>query len=419
MATLKIKKIEGREIISSGGDPTVEACVTLSSGVSAKASVPFGVSDGTHEAYILHDNDPKRFRGKGMLKAVRNVSTIINKTLQGMPIADLKNIDHAMLHKDGTKNKSKLGGNALLAVSIACARASAEAAQRPLYSHLRKAFGLPFSGWVLPKPMMVTIEGGRHADRSTDFQEYMLTPIANKKRRELIRMGLEAYASVRDILKKKGYATNVGNEGAFTPPLPSNESPLPILVEGIKQAGYRPGKDIALSLDPAVSEVYTKGMYVMRLDKKRFTASQMTSLFSKWIAKYPIVTLEDPLAEDDWDNWSMLFQKLSKKVKIVGDDLTVTNKERLQEAIDRKAINTILIKPNQIGTVTEMMDTIRLAAKNNIGTIISHRGGGETGDTFIIDLGVAANSLYYKIGPTRGERTEKYNRLLEIEDELF
>jgi len=277
---------------------------------------------------------------------------------------------------------------------------------------------LPYTSYILPKPMMVTIEGGRHADRSTDFQEYLLTAVANKKRSELIRMTLESYMAVRDILKQKGYSANVGNEGAFTPPLKSNEAPLAILVAGIKKAGYRPGKDVAISLDPAASEVYKKGMYVLPLDKKKYTATQMIGLFAMWLKKYPIVTLEDPLSEDDWANWTKLFSKLKNKAIIVGDDLTVTNVERLKRAIKEKVMNAILIKPNQIGSVTETIDTLVTAHAHNIKSIISHRGGGETSDAFIIDLGVAVNAAYYKIGPTRGERTEKYNRLLEIEEEI-
>lgn len=413
-----ITSIKGREIISSGGDPTVEAVVKLSNGITASASVPFGVSDGVHEAFILHDGDTKRYRGKGMLKAARNITNVFGPLLKGTNIIKHQAIDQMMLSKDGTKNKTRLGGNAILAVSIATARAGALATHTPLYAYLRRVYRLPFKNYSLPKPMMVTIEGGRHADNSTDFQEYMLTAVANKKRRELIRMTLESYMAVRDILKARGYSTNVGNEGAFTPPLPKNESPLPILVAGIKKAGYKPGKDIAISIDPAASEVYKNKKYKLAIEKRSLSAKQMTQFFERWINKYPIVVLEDPLAEDDWENWVALYKKVGKKVKVVGDDLTVTNVDRLQEAIDRKAINSILIKPNQIGSVSETIKTIMHAHNNNIGTVISHRGGGETADTFIIDLGVAANSLWYKIGPTRGERTEKYNRLLAIEDEL-
>lgn len=413
-----IKKIIGYEILSSGGDPTVEATVLLSNGMSASASVPFGASDGTHEAFILLDKDQRRYRGKGMLKAAKNISTTLSTVLKGKSIAQPRALDLLMLQKDGTQNKTSLGGNAILAVSIAIARAGALAAKKPLYSYLRTAYKLRFKGWKLPKPMMVTIEGGRHADNSTDLQEYMLTPIANLKRRELVRMGIECYMAVKDILKEKNLSINVGNEGAFTPHLPNNESPLPILVEGIKRAGFVPGKDVAISLDPAASELFKNGWYHLALDKKTFSSNDMTALFSRWIATYPIVTLEDPLHEDDWKGWSSLFQILHEKVRIVGDDLTVTNPKRLQQAIDTKSIDTILIKPNQIGTVSETLDTCSLAFRNGLDTIISHRGGGETGDTFIMDLGVAVNALYYKVGATRGERTEKYNRLLAIEHEL-
>jgi enolase len=413
-----IVRITGREILSSGGNPTIEARVELSNGIRATASVPYGESSGAHEAFMLLDHDKKRYRGNGMKKAARNISTTLNTLLRGTQITKLRAIDDMMIAKDGTKNKSRLGGNAILAVSIACARAGAHATHTPLYSYLRKVYRLPYTSYILPKPMMVTIEGGRHADRSTDFQEYLLTAVANKKRSELIRMTLESYMAVRDILKLKGYSTNVGNEGAFTPPLKSNEAPLAILVAGIKKAGYRPGKDVAISLDPAASEVYKKGMYILPLDKKKYTATQMIGLFAMWLKKYPIVTLEDPLSEDDWTNWAKLFSKLRKKVMIVGDDLTVTNVERLKRAIKEKVMNVILIKPNQIGSVTETIDTLVMAHAHHIQSIISHRGGGETADSFIIDLGVAVNAAYYKIGPTRGERTEKYNRLLEIEEEI-
>jgi len=418
MSVPTIVRIIGREILSSGGNPTVEARVELSNGIHATASVPYGESSGIHEAFILLDGDKKRYRGNGMKKAARNISTTLHTLLRGTQITKLRAIDDMMIAKDGTKNKSRLGGNAILAVSIACARAGALVTHTPLYSYLRKIYRLPYKTYVLPKPMMVTIEGGRHADRSTDFQEYLLTAVANKKRSELIRMTLESYMAVRDILKKKGYSTNVGNEGAFTPPLKSNEAPLAILVAGIKKAGYHPGKDVAISLDPATSEVYKNGMYVLPLDKKKLKASQMTQLFESWLKKYPIVTLEDPLAEDDWANWAKLFSKLKKRVVIVGDDLTVTNVERLKRAIKEKVMNAILIKPNQIGSVTETIDTLVTAHAHNIQSIISHRGGGETSDAFIVDLGVAVNASYYKIGPTRGERTEKYNRLLEIEEEI-
>ncbi len=418
MALPTIIRISGREILSSGGNPTIEACVELSNGIRATASVPYGVSSGSHEAFILLDGDKKRYRGMGMKKAARNISTTLHTLLRGTQITKLRAIDEMMIAKDGTKNKSRLGGNAILAVSIACARAGALATHTPLYSYLRKAYRMPFATYILPKPMMVTIEGGRHADDSTDFQEYLLTAVANKKRSELIRMTLESYMAVRDILKQKGYSTNVGNEGAFTPPLKSNEAPLGILVAGIKKAGYRPGKDVAISLDPATSEVYKKGKYVLPLDKKTLNADQITVMFTRWLQKYPIVTLEDPLSEDDWVNWTKLYAKLKKKVMIVGDDLTVTNVDRLRRAIREKVMNAILIKPNQIGSVSETIDTLVLAHTHNIKSIISHRGGGETADAFIIDLGVAANASYYKIGPTRGERTEKYNRLLEIEEEV-
>ncbi len=414
-----IKNVTAREILSSGGDPTIEAKVTLSSGLSAVASVPFGASAGSHEAFVLCDGDKRRYRGRGMRKAVRIVRTVLARILKGKSIADVKRLDQRMIAKDGTPNKRRLGGNAILAVSIATHRAAAMHSRTPLYAFLRRAYRLPFHRYILPKPMMVTIEGGRHADNSTDFQEYMLTPIAEKSRADLVRMGIESYMAVRDILKSRGYATNVGNEGAFTPPLPTNESPLAILVAGIQKAGFRPGKDVGISLDPAASELYAKGMYCLPLEKRQLTSAQMTQRFRRWIAKYPIVTLEDPLAEDDWEGWQALYAALGSRVPIVGDDLTVTSSERLQKAIDLQAINTILIKPNQIGSVSETIETIVLGHKNGIGSIISHRGGGETCDTFIMDLGVAVNALYYKVGATRGERTEKYNRLLEIEEELY
>ncbi|MBN2421589.1 phosphopyruvate hydratase [Candidatus Woesearchaeota archaeon] len=414
-----IKSVHAREILSSGSAPSLEVKVVLESGAEGRASVPYGASAGIHEAFVLLDNDRKRFLGKGMLTAVKNINNIIGKKLIGMNAFNQRSIDETMIKLDGTANKKKLGANAILGVSLAVARAAANENKQSLYEYIRQTFELPINTYRLPNPMMVVIEGGKHADKSTDFQEYMISPIGNKSLKENVRAGIEVYLHLKKLLKEKGYSVNVGSEGAFAPNgLESNESPLNLLAEAIKKAGYTPGKDVAISLDPAASEVFQGNKYQLKKEDKELSSEELIDYFMKWLNKYPIITLEDALHEDDWENWPKLMEKAGNKIAIIGDDLTVTNPERLQKAIDMKAINSILIKLNQIGTLSETVDCCMLARKNGFMTVVSHRGGGETNDTSMIDLAVAVNSGFVKVGPSRGERVCKYNRLMEIEEEL-
>ncbi|MDP3244780.1 MAG: phosphopyruvate hydratase [bacterium] len=416
---MRIKKIKAREILSSGATPSLEVKVTLNDGSVGVASVPFGVSAGTHEAFVLLDGDKKRYGGKGMLKAVANVNKkIAPKLIDKNPLAQ-KKIDQTMIDLDGTANKSKLGGNAILGVSLAVARAAARAKQTPLYDYIREAFQLPYKNYQLPKPMMVLIEGGKHAANSTDLQEYLIAVTRGKNIKELVRRGAEIYLALKQVLKEKNLNANVGNEGAFAPEgLKNNEAPWQLILQAIKKAGYGAGKDVMLAADPAVSEIFAQGKYRLTKEKKSLSSRQMINYFKKWVAKYPFLTLEDPLSEDDWQWWPVITRELGKKIRIIGDDLTVTNPARLAKAIKLKAINAILIKLNQIGTLSETIKTIEMAHQAGMWSIVSHRGGGETNDTFMIDLAVATNSEFVKVGVSRGERVEKYNRLMEIEDEL-
>ena len=416
----KIATLQAREILSSGSFPTIEVCCILKDGSEGRASVPFGVSAGVHEVFTLFDEDKKRYDGKGMQKAVSNVNSIISKSLTGIEANDQRKIDETLIRIDGTASKKKLGGNAILGVSLAVARAASVSNNLPLYKYIRKSFSIPLKAFILPHPMMVVIEGGVHADNSTDLQEYMVSPFGRGSVKENVRCGIEIYSSLKKILRSKGYSVNVGNEGAFAPSgMPDNEMPLKLIEEAIRSAGYQPGKDAGISLDPAVSEIFSNGKYDLSKEGKKFSSKELIDYFSGWVNKYPVITLEDPLHEDDWENWPSITSRLGKKILIVGDDLTVTNPKRLRKAIELKAINAILIKLNQIGTLTETVDCCMLANKNGIKTIVSHRGGGETNDTFMIDLAVAVNSAFVKVGPSRGERVEKYNRLMEIEDKLL
>lgn len=413
----KIKNLKANEILASNGNPTIEVEVELENGLKAKASSPYGVSSGIHEAVTLQDKDPKRFNGNGMQKAKSNINNIIAKRIIGMSSTAQQKIDQIMIKLDGTKNKSKLGGNSILAVSLACARVGALASDLPLYNYIRKTFKLSHKDWKLPKPMMVVMEGGKHADNSTDFQEYLFSVSGAPNTREAVRWGEEAYHALKAILKKQGFNTNVGNEGAFAPAnLETNEKPLSFLVEAIKQAGYKPGRDISISIDPATSELYDAKdkKYVLKQEGAGLSSSQMIGLFRDWVEKYPIISIEDGLAEDDWSGWTSFMKECGEKIRIIGDDLTVTNKERVQKAINQKAINAVLIKLNQIGSLTETIETINLGQQQGYWQVVSHRGGGETNDTFMIDLAVAVNAEYVKVGPARGERTAKYNRLMEI-----
>ncbi|MDP2683432.1 MAG: phosphopyruvate hydratase [bacterium] len=415
----KIKSIIAKEILTSGGTPTVEVKVELDSGHTGQASVPFGVSAGIHEAYTLIDKDPKRYNGQGMLKACNNINTTIADKLVGLDVLKQEKIDKTLIDLDGTPNKQKLGGNSILAVSLACARAGAASKNKELFQYIRDTYKLPFKKFDLPKPMMVVMEGGKHADNSTDFQEYCYSVSGAPSIREAVRWGEEAYHALKIVLKDRGLNTNVGNEGAFAPSgIDSNEKPLEMMVEAIEKAGYEPGKDIMISLDPATSEVYNQEQkkYILKQEGTGLSSDQMIGLFNDWINKYPILSIEDGLAEDDWSGWQEFYKNAGDKIKIIGDDLTVTNKDRVQKAIELKAINAVLIKLNQIGSLTETIETIMLGKSENFWNVVSHRGGGETNDSFMIDLAVAVNAEYVKVGPSRGERTSKYNRLMEIED---
>lgn len=415
-----IKLVEAREIISTGAFPTVEVKVTLDDGTQGIASAPFGSSAGTHEPVTLVDKDPKRYNGLGMLKVVNNVTTKIAPKLIGMDVRKQSEIDHIMRELDGTPNLANLGGNAVIGVSLACARAASKASGVELYEYLRPMFLGASDEIRMPKPMIVLIEGGKHADDSTDLQEYLIvcqTP--NWTMSETVREGIEVYQALRKILKEKGYSVNVGYEGAYAPTaVSSNREPLELITEAIHRAGYTPGSDIGLAMDPATSEILEGSVYNLARESKRLTSDQLINYYENLVRDFPIVSIEDGLGEDDWEGWVRLKEALGSKIMIMGDDLTVTNSVKLQKAISMNAINAILIKPNQAGTVTEVVDTINLAKKHNLRFVVSHRGGGDTSDTFIADLAVASNADMIKCGPSRSERTEKYNRLMEIGAQL-
>lgn len=418
---MNIKKITAQEILASGGYPTVEVEVTLDSGIKGKASVPYGASAGSHEATVLNDGDMNRYNGKGVLKAIENVQNVIAPHLVGKDAFDQRLIDKTMIDLDGTPNKANLGGNTILAVSLAVAYAAANERKVPLYKHIAETFntGVDFSN--LPSPMIVVIEGGKHADETTDLQEYCISAIGSGSVKEKVRKAIESYHALKTILKENNLSTNVGNEGAFAPNgIPSNEAPLQYIVDAIKKAGYMPGVDLGISIDAAASEFFKDGKYHLSIENKILSSQELIEYYKNWLINYPIVTIEDMLDEDDWENWPALtaFAK-EHSIENIGDDLTVTNMERLQKAIDLKAISSILIKLNQIGTLSETVDCCMLAKNNNMMTVPSHRGGGETNDTAMIDLAVAVGARFIKVGPTRGERVSKYNRLMEIERDLL
>jgi enolase len=417
----KIKNIFAREILASGGAPSLEVTVTLESGIIGEASVSYGASAGSKEATVLLDGDKTRYNGKGMLKAIENINTIIKENLVGMEANEQRAIDDKMIELDGTINKAVLGGNAMLGVSLAVARAEASEENLPLYKYLRKAFGIGEIGWELPHPMIVMIEGGKHADNTTDLQEFMVAALSNKTAAENVRMEMEIYEALKKILKREGLSTNVGNEGAFAPNgIASNEKPMEYFMEAITAAGYNPGVDAGISIDAAASEFYDEETrtYDLKLEGKKMTSEELINYYLPWMEKYPIATMEDMLSEFDWDNWPKLAEKINGKFPLIADDLTVTNTKLWQKAIDMKAATAILIKLNQAGTLTETVDCCLLARQYNLVTIPSHRGGGETNDTFMVDLAVAVGSDYIKVGPTRGERVFKYNRLMRIEEEI-
>ena len=409
-----IAEIIGREILDSRGNPTVEVEVLLESGLSGRASVPSGASTGTHEALELRDKDPKRYLGKGVQKAIQNIRRVIAPRLLGIDVTDQKAIDTAMLTWDGTPNKTRLGANAILGVSLACAKAAAFHLGIPLYRYLG---GL--SAAHLPLPMMNILNGGAHADNNLDLQECMILPVGGKTFKEALRMGVEVFHHLKSVLKEKGYKTSVGDEGGFAPDLRSNEEAFSLILEAIKKAGYRPGKDVALGIDAAATEFYRNGFYFLKAEKKpKRNSREMIDYYESLIKKFPILSIEDGLAEDDWNGWKEMTARLGKSVQLVGDDLFVTNPERLSRGIQEGVANAILIKPNQIGTLTETLDVIGLAKRAGYKTVISHRSG-ETEDTTIADIAVGTGAGQIKTGATsRTDRVAKYNQLLRIEEWL-
>ena len=409
-----IEEIYAREILDSRGNPTVEAEVFLSSGEMGRAAVPSGASTGEHEAVELRDDDKNRYGGKGVLRAVENINEQIAPELEGMSALDQAELDQAMIALDGTENKSKLGANALLAVSLATARAAAEFVGLPLYQYL----GGP-NARTLPVPMMNILNGGAHADNNVDFQEFMVVPLGADSFREALRAGAEIFHALKSVLKKRGYSTGVGDEGGFAPDLKSNEEAVETILEAIKNAGYNAGQDVMLALDPAASEFYADGAYVFKKsDKRKLSSDEMAAYWKSWAEQYPIISIEDGMAENDWDGWKRLTDEIGSRVQLVGDDLFVTNTAFLRKGIERGVANSILIKVNQIGTLTETLDAIELAKTHGRTAVISHRSG-ETEDPFIADLAVATNAGQIKTGSlSRSDRIAKYNQLLRIEDEL-
>jgi enolase len=411
---MKIQKVEAIEILDSRGNPTVEVNLKLEDGTKSRAMVPSGASTGEREATELRDGDMKRYGGKGVLKAVANVNSIIAKEIQGKYFTNQRDLDYFLINMDGTSNKSKFGANAILGVSMAYARAKAISANIPLYNYLGGS-----NAHILPVPCMNVINGGRHADNTVDFQEFMIAPHNAPSFKESIRMGEEVFHSLKAVLKKKGFSTGVGDEGGFAPDLKSNEQAVEMILEGINKAGYTPGKDVSICLDPASSEMWENGKYkFFKSSQKLVSSDDMVKLWESWIKQYPIVLLEDGLAENDWEGWKNLTEVLGNKTEIVGDDLFCTNKSILEKGIDKGVANSILIKLNQIGTVSETLETIELAYKNSYNCFVSHRSG-ETIDSFISDLTVGVNAGHLKTGSgCRGERIEKFNQLMRIENEL-
>ena len=409
---VRLTGLTALEVLDSRGNPTIAVTAHTEKG-SARAIVPSGASTGVHEAVELRDGDPKRYGGKGVTKAVANVTGEIAGRLHGFDVLDQKGIDGALIELDGTPNKGRLGANAILGTSLAVAHAAAQAKGMPLYRYLGGA-----NAATLPLPMANILNGGAHADTSVDLQEFMVCPVGAPTFAEAIRAVAEVYQALKKVLKGQGLATAVGDEGGFAPNLSSNEDALKLIVQGIKQAGYEPGRDVAIALDPAASEFYADGKYTLKGEGRSLDAAALVHLYSDWTARYPIVSIEDGMAEDDWDGWRLLTDSIGKKVQLVGDDLFVTNVKRLKEGIERGVANSLLVKVNQIGTLTETLDAIDLAREAGYSSVISHRSG-ETEDTTIADLAVATGVGMIKTGaPARSERVAKYNRLLSIEAEL-
>lgn len=415
MSSTTITTLHAREILDSRGNPTVAVRATTQAGVTAEAMVPSGASTGAHEALELRDGNQRRYGGKGVLKAVRNVNTTLAKVVIGQDGRDQIKVDERMIKLDGTMNKSRLGANAILGVSLAVARVTAATLNQPLYKHLRASFPYKYTGWKLPTPMMNIVNGGRHADNGLSIQEFMVVPQANRFS-ERVRIGAEVFHALHDILKAQGMSTGVGDEGGFAPVLTKNSEALDLMSLAVKKAGYRLGKDVKFAMDPAASEFYKKSVYTF--DGKKIGGYQLTQIYRRWSKKYPILSIEDGLAEDDWQEWVLHTKELGQNMMIVGDDLFVTSESRLKIGIDRHVANAILIKLNQVGSLTETMNTIHTAREAGYKVVISHRSG-ETEDTTIADLAVAVNAEYIKTGSlSRSERISKYNRLMAIEEEL-
>ncbi len=411
-----IANIQAREILDSRGNPTVEVDVITDAGILGRAAVPSGASTGIHEAMELRDNDDGYYMGKGVLKAVSNVNTVIREELNGVYIFDQNTIDKKMIALDGTDNKGNLGANAILGVSLACAKAAAETASQPLYRYVGGV-----NANLLPIPMMNIINGGSHADNSIDFQEFMIMPVGATNFSDALRMGAEVFHHLKKVLKDKGYSTNVGDEGGFAPNLKSNEEAIELVLTAIEKAGYKPGEDIFIALDPAASEFFIEKEKMYHFKKSngdKLSPSQMVDYWANWANKYPIISIEDGLAEDDWEGWKLISDKIGKKIQLVGDDLFVTNVNRLQQGIDKNVANSILVKVNQIGTLSETINAVQLAHNNSYTSVMSHRSG-ETEDTTIADLAVALNCGQIKTGSaSRSDRIAKYNQLLRIEEQL-
>lgn len=417
----KIKKIIAREILDSRGNPTVETKIFLDNGIIAKASVPSGASTGVHEAWELRDDDEKRYQGKGVLQAVKNVNTKINEILIGEDASEQEKIDQVMIKLDGTTNKSKLGANAILSVSLAVARAAALDEGRELYEHIAETFAFNESPYSLPTPSFNIFNGGAHADTNLDFQEFMIMPLRQTTFAEKVRMGSEIFHELGSVLKIGGYDTDVGNEGGYAPDISSSIQAIEFILAAMINAGYKPGQDIGLGIDVGSSQLYDQETkkYIFKLDRASFSSGNLVGLYYDWFRKYPLISLEDGLAEDDWEGWRELTKELGSEIMLIGDDLFVTNIDRLRQGLKEKVANAILIKPNQVGTLTETIECIKLAQGHSYKIMVSHRSG-ETSDDFIADLAVAVRADYIKAGSlSRGERLAKYNRLMEIESDLI
>jgi len=415
----KIKEIIAREILDSRGNPTIETKIILDNGIRAKASVPSGASTGVHEAWELRDNDPKRYGGMGVLKAVRNVNLKIAPALAGMDITAQELIDNKMIDLDGSPNKKNLGANAILSISLASARAGSVASGMELYEYIAKTYGFKNKP-ALPTPSFNIFNGGKHADTNLDFQEFMILPIVKISFKEKVRMGAEIFHQLGKVLKRAGFDTDVGNEGGYAPDIVSSVQAIELIVASMIEAGYKPGVDVGLGIDVGSSELYDPGKktYIFKLDRAHFSNNTLVGLYNEWFRKFPIISIEDGLAEDDWEGWHDLTKELGGEMLLIGDDLFVTSAERLRRGIKEHVANAILIKPNQVGTLSETIECIKLAQKHNYKIMVSHRSG-ETTDDFIADLAVAVGADYIKSGSlSRGERLAKYNRLMEIEDML-